>query len=126
MIDRWTGTPAFEPSRSTTWMRAAPAAAQRRAIAGGSSPNTVERAKSPCASWTQRPSRRSIAGMTSNTRDGGDGLGRALAGAEGGEVAVDQKSEIRAFLRVELDGEDVVLGHDRGERDAVVCLADNC
>src|SRR5439155_7777851 len=100
MIGRWTGAPALDPSRSTTWMRVAPATAQRRAIAGGSSPNTVERAKSPCASCTQRPSRRSIAGMTSNTRDGGDGLGRALARAEGSEVAVDLEAELGAFLGV--------------------------
>src|SRR5512134_2960415 len=50
------------PSRFTTCTQAAPAACQRRAVAAGSSPYTVARARSPWARRTTWPFRRSMAG----------------------------------------------------------------
>src|SRR3954453_15890421 len=98
-------------------MRAAPAACQRRAMPAGSSPYTVERSKSPCTSLTQRPPWRSIAGMTSNTRDGRHRLAAGARGAgrvdQADEVLVDLQADPGALFGVELGGEDVVVGHDR-------------
>ena len=65
----WRGAPAKAPSRSTTCSRAAPSAVHLSAIATGSSENTVSRSLRPSRSRTQRPSRRSTAGMTITAAD---------------------------------------------------------
>src|SRR5262249_862464 len=41
------------------------------------------------------------------------------------EILVDPEPDAGALLGVELGREDVLVGHDRGERDAVVGLADD-
>src|SRR5229473_1746997 len=64
MIAVWTGPPPKAPSRSTTCRRGAPSAAQRSAMATGSSENTVSAEALPWSRRTQRPPLRSTAGMT--------------------------------------------------------------
>ena len=59
------GAPENAPSRSTTCNRCAPSSAHRLAVATGSSENTVSASARPSRSRTQRPCRRSMAGMTS-------------------------------------------------------------
>ncbi len=58
----WTGWPSRAPSRSTTCSTEAPASANARAWATGSSLKTVDWVKSPRRSRTARPSCRSMAG----------------------------------------------------------------
>src|SRR5688572_3948529 len=78
-------------------------------------------------SRTQRPPWRSIAGMISNTRDGRHrlSLGWGTRSNQSGEVAVDLEADAGALLGVELGGEDVAARDDRGERHAVLGLADD-
>src|SRR5712692_1071385 len=61
----WAGRPSKAPSRSTTCSRWAPAACHWRAIATGSSENTVSASARPWSSRTQRPPLMSTAGTIS-------------------------------------------------------------
>ena len=65
--------------------------------------------------------------MISNTRDGRHrlSLGWGARSDEAGEVAVDPEADAGALLGVELGGEDVAVRDDRGERHAVLGLADD-
>jgi len=66
-IDRiapsFTGLPANAPFKSTKCKRLPPWSTQWRAMAPGSSENTVDSSIKPCLSLTQWPSLRSIAGI---------------------------------------------------------------
>ena len=65
MMSAFFGSPATAPSRSTTWIRRAPASTQRDAIATGSSENTVAVSMRPSRRRTHLRSLMSMAGMTS-------------------------------------------------------------
>src|SRR5512134_428422 len=101
------GRPAMAPFRSTTCRRRAPCAAQCFAIATGSSENTVAVFMSPCFRRTQRPSFRSIAGITSTS------------GTPAHEVGEELQAGGLAFFRVELDRENVIPGDRAGKGRAV-------
>src|SRR5688500_10116758 len=101
------GRPATAPFRSTTCRRRAPCAVQCLAIATGSSENTVAVFMSPCFRRTQRPSFRSIAGITSTS------------GAPAHEVGQELQAGGLAFLGMELDGKNVIPGHRAGKGLAV-------
>ena len=58
-----TGLPAKAPFKSTKCRRLPPRSTQWRAMAPGSSENTVDSSIKPCLSLTQWPSLRSIAGI---------------------------------------------------------------
>ena len=63
MADSFTGFPAKAPFKSTKCKRLPPRSTQWRAIAPGSSENTVDSSIKPCFSLTHWPSLRSIAGI---------------------------------------------------------------
>src|SRR5690606_34254038 len=109
-----TGKPCTAPLRSTRWMRLAPASTQRPAVATGSSENTVSSFMSPWRRRTQRPSFRSIAGISSMRSSYSK---RTVPAREVGEQG---QSGVLAFLGVELGCEDVAAAERRGEGDAVV------
>src|SRR5688572_29151349 len=101
------GRPAMAPFRSTMCRRRAPCAAQCFAMATGSSEKTVAVLMSPCFRRTQRPSFRSIAGITSTS------------GAPAYEIGEELQAGGLAFFRVELDRENVIPGDRAGKGRAV-------
>src|SRR5436190_6115108 len=113
------GRPATAPFRSTMCRRFAPCAAQCRAIATGSSENTVAEAMSPCFRRTQRPSFRSIAGMMSTVVLAS--LDRA-SGTPVHEVGEKLQAGGGAFFGVELDGKNVIPRHRAGKGRTVNTL----
>src|SRR5690606_17253962 len=135
------GRPATAPFRSTRWMRRAPCSTQWRAVAAGSSENTVSAFMSPCFRRTQRPSFRSMAGMRSigmvALGSGGGVRGAAARGLPGhapvtggglglpvNEVLVELQAVGRALLRMELGRENVIPRHRRGKAKPVLGLPD--
>src|SRR6185369_687408 len=108
------GDPAKAPSRSTTCSRAPSSARQRSATAMGSSENTVWASARPSRSRTQRPSRRSTAGITITV----GGSPRVLH--EGGEVLQHAEAPALALLGMELRGVDVARLQRRRESDPVL------
>src|SRR5450759_1599915 len=113
ITSRFLGVPAMAPSRSTRWSRGAPSASHRRATATGSSANTVSWSYLPWYSRTQRPSLRSMAGITWNS-----------ILHQPSEVVVDLQSQLPALFRVELGPHYVPGGNGRGEGYAILSLAD--
>src|ERR687895_829095 len=101
------GRPAMAPLRSTMCSRLAPCAVQCRAIATGSSENTVAVLMSPCFRRTQRPSFRSIAGITSTS------------GTPPHEVGEKLQAGGLAFFGVELDGKNIIPGDGTGKGLAI-------
>src|SRR5438128_1185106 len=95
-------------------MTSAPASVQRSTVATGSSDHMVSRSKSPCVRRTQRPPRRSMAGITWNAMSN---RGPAQ------KVAIDLKSQAAALLRVELGAEHVVAADRAREGNAVLRCA---
>src|SRR5574340_1343007 len=128
-----TGLPANAPFRSTRCRRRAPFAFHFRAVAAGSSENTVALSISPCSRRTQWPSLRSIAGMINMAVQQGrqvKGLGAGCTGhitggvartrIPGYKISQQRQSGILAFLRMKLHGEDIPRCHRAGEREGVM------
>src|SRR5712692_10169184 len=135
----WAGRPSKAPSRSTTCSRWAPAACHWRAIATGSSENTVSASARPWSSRTQRPPLMSTAGTISKliTQPSPRRAPRLrLVGPvsaressplilhKGGEVLEEPQAPALALLRVELGGEERAPPHRRSEGDAVRARGD--
>src|SRR5574340_158955 len=133
-----TGLPANAPLRSTRCRRRAPCSFQWRAVAAGSSENTVALSISPCSRRTQWPSLRSIAGiinMANQQGRTGEKLGAGCAGhitggiartrIPGYKVAQQRQSGILAFFRMELHGKNVLGRHRARERKGVMRAAGN-
>src|SRR4030042_573543 len=131
------GLPAKAPLRSTRCRRRAPSSFQWRAVAAGSSENTVALSISPCSRRTQWPSLRSIAGIINMADQQGrtEKLGAGSAGHVAGRVdlaripgykiAEQRQTVILAFFRVELDGKYIPGRHRAGERKGVMRAARN-
>src|SRR5512146_3451778 len=121
------GRPATAPFRSTRCRRSAPSSSQWRAIAAGSSENTVADCMSPCLRRTQCPSLISIAGMICMAAGialaarRGKRRGRlALRGTvPGDEIREQAQSRALALFRVELDGEDISPRYGASKRRRV-------
>ena len=141
-----TGRPSLAPSRSTRCRARAPSPTQRRAMAAGSSPNTVSGRNPPAGGGrTCRRAGRSPAGSASSriprvTVVSGRGGRRGkpshsrrrrpeckssggpagIGGLQPGEVLQHRQPHRLALLRVELRGEQVVAPDGRRERRRVV------
>src|SRR4029079_4710989 len=115
------GRPATAPFRSTMCSRRAPWADQCRAIATGSSENTVAESMRPCCKRTQWPSLRSIAGMISTgccePESAAVRKGRLRPPLD--KVGQQPQAEGLALFRMELHGKDVIPRHRAGKGDAV-------
>src|SRR6266536_2463970 len=129
-------TPSRAPSRSTICKRAAPSLTHWRAMATGSSPNTVSCEKSPCRKRTQRPPRMSIAGMTTSfilseakdlrpsSRSFGSQARLRMRHRrirdDAREVRIQPQAQVGTLLGMELRRDDIFARDDRGELDAVL------
>src|SRR5579864_2969138 len=126
------GLPARAPFRSTRCSRSAPRSSQCRAIAAGSSENTVAECMSPCLRRTQCPSLISIAGMICmaaaaawKSEAGGSRGGlrrRSLRfSVPGDEIGEQAQTRALALFRVELHGEDISPRYRASKRRRVRC-----
>src|SRR5476649_1114852 len=122
MTASFLGLPATAPFRSTRCSLRAPSSSQCLATAAGSSENIVSLFMSPCCRRTQCPSLISIAGMISIVwfwlwREGETDV--TESGLPGHEIGEQRKSGGLAFLRMELDSENIILCHRRGKGETV-------
>src|SRR3569832_1543128 len=94
-------------------------------MAAGSSPNVVALAMSPCCKRTQCPSLRSMAGIRSMVGQArGTGATPTRAGIPVQEVSIEGEALVRAFLGMELGGENIIAGDGGGKARAVLGFPD--
>src|SRR5690606_13868735 len=115
------GLPANAPFRSTRCRRRAPRSTQWRAMAAGSSENTVASSISPCLRRTQWPSLRSMAGISSIWQFLRSKVvwWRPRSGLPADEVCEQLQACAGTLLGMELDGKNIIPPHCTGKPRAV-------